>query len=95
MKPVTRAPVEFYASTEGFEEVEVLARFTRDTRGLHVERLDRNEGRWVLDSDLAGYSVGFDDWAEQVTREEAAAIVLGWGLDRALLDAPLSASARA
>lgn len=86
-------PVEFYVSTQGWEQPEVVARFTRDERGLHIERFDRLAGRWVPDSSVFGYSVGFDDWAERSSREEAAGIIAGWGFDPALVDAPVTVTA--
>lgn len=93
MKGMSREPVEFYVSTQGWEQPEVVARFTHDERGLHVERFDRLAGRWVLDSTVFGFSVGLDDWAEPASQEQAARIIAGWGFDPALVDAPVTATA--
>ena len=58
---------EFCASNLGGPGPRVLARFVTDDRGLHVERLDRREGRWAHDSTVAGFLTGHDDWAERVS----------------------------
>lgn len=86
MKPVT---TEFCASTLGGPEPRVLARFVTDDRGLHVERIDRQEGRWVQDSSVAGFLTGHDDWAERISKERAEQIVASWDLSPSILDAPL------
>ncbi len=31
------------------------------------------------DSSIAGYDIGFDDWAEAATKERAEEILAGWG----------------
>lgn len=80
---------EFCASNLGGPEPRVLARFVTDDRGLHVERLDRREARWVHDSTVAGFLTGHDDWAERISRERAKQIVSSWDLSPAILDAPL------
>lgn len=33
--------------------------------GLHIERFDRTDGRWLRDNSVGGYAAGFDDWAER------------------------------
>ena len=93
MNTMNREPVEFYVSNIGGPEPRVVARFTHDERGLHIERFDRLVGRWVPDSSVAGYSLGFDDWAERSSRDEAAGIIAGWGFDPALVDAPVTVTA--
>lgn len=87
-----REPVEFYVSDLGQGEPRVLARFTHE-RGLHIERFDRLAGCWAPDSSVAGYSLGFDDWAERSSREEVAGIIADWGFDPALVDAPVTVTA--
>ncbi|HSH60150.1 MAG TPA: hypothetical protein VK988_11005 [Acidimicrobiales bacterium] len=81
--------MEFCASNLGGPETPVLARFVTDDRGLHVERLDRREARWVHDSTVAGFLTGHYDWAERISRERANQIVSSWDLSPAILDAPL------
>ncbi|HSH60148.1 MAG TPA: hypothetical protein VK988_10995 [Acidimicrobiales bacterium] len=58
---------EFCASNLGGPEPRVIARFVTNEGGLHVERLDRHEGRWVQASSLAGFITGHDDWVERIT----------------------------
>jgi predicted ATP-grasp superfamily ATP-dependent carboligase len=86
-------PVEFYVSNIGGDTPRVVARFTRRDGRVYMERFDRLAGRWVPDSTLAGYDLGFDDWAERSNREDAAAIIASWGFDPALVDAPVTVTA--
>ena len=85
----------FCASNIGGPEPRILARFVTDDRGLHVERFDRQAGRWVQDSSVAGFLTGHDDWAVRVAREQAEQIVTAWGVSTAVLDAPVVAPASA
>jgi hypothetical protein len=86
---MNRVTTVFCASTIGGPEPRVLARFVTDERGLHVERLDRRDGRWVQDSSVAGFLTGHDDWAERITRQRANDIVASWGVKPSILDAPV------
>lgn len=76
-------------SNIGGPDPRVLARFTRNERGLYMERFDRRVGRWVPDSSVAGFDIGFDDWAEAATKERAEEILACWGFASALVDAPV------
>jgi len=86
---MTRVNTEFFASTVGGAEQRVLARFVTDERGLHVERFDRRERRWVQDSSVAGFYTGRDDFAQQITEERARELLDSWGDDPALVAAPV------
>ena len=86
-------PVEFYVSNIGGAGPRVVARFTRRGCRVYMERFDRLAGHWVPDHTLAGFDLGFDDWAKRSSREEAASIIAGWGLDPALVDAPVTVTA--
>lgn len=81
--------VVFCASTIGGPQPRVLARFVTDERGLHVERLNRQQGHWVADESVAGFLTGHDDWAERISRGRASDIVAAWGLRPSILDAPV------
>jgi hypothetical protein len=80
---------EFFASALGGPQFRVLARFVMDEHGLHVERLDQTQRRWVIDGTVAGYRTGHDDWARPITRLDAEQLLARWGLDPSLLDAPV------
>lgn len=80
---------EFFASNIGGAEPRVLARFITDGSGVHVERFDRGEGRWVQDSSVAGFFTGRDDFAQQITRARAQELLRSWESDPGLVDAPV------
>jgi len=82
--------VVFCASSLGGSEPRVLARFVIDSRGLHSERFDRGEGRWVQDSRISGFLTGHDDWAERIDRAVARQLIESWGFGAEFLDAPVT-----
>jgi hypothetical protein len=95
MSGMVRQPVEFYVSNIGGPNPRVLARFTTDDRGLHIERLDRTEGRWVRDNSVGGFALGMDDWAERASKDQASEVIASWGFEPALVDAPVTVVASA
>lgn len=95
MKIMGHQPVELFVSYLGGADPRILARFTRNEQGLHIERLDRAEGRWVPDSALAGYDLGLDDWAQPASKEQAVEIIVAWGFAATLVDAPVTVVATA
>lgn len=82
--------VVFCASSLGGSEPRVLARFITDTSGLHSERFDRGEGRWIQDARVSGYLTGHDDWAERITSAAARQLIKSWGYDTDVLKAPVA-----
>lgn len=82
--------VVFCASSLGGPELRVLARFVTDARGLHSERFDRHEGRWIHDTRVSGYLTGSDDWAERITESTARHLITSWGFDVEVLTAPVA-----
>jgi len=90
---MTGVMTEFFASNLGGDEFRVLARFTTDEHGLHMERFDRQDGRWIPDISVAGFYTGHDDWAQRVTEADARRLVEMWGVDPSLLAAPVTEAA--
>lgn len=82
--------VVFCASSLGGSEPRVLARFVTDKQGLHSERFDRREGRWIQDARVSGYLTGSDDWAERITDTAARQLITSWGYDADVLTAPVA-----
>lgn len=82
--------IVFCASSLGGSEPRVLARFVTDKRGLHSERFDRREGRWIQDAQVSGYLTGVDDWAERITDADARQLIATWGYDAEVLTAPVA-----
>jgi len=82
--------VVFCASSLGGPEPHVLARFVTDGRGLHPERFDRREGRWIQDARVSGYLTGHDDWAERITPAVARQLIKSWGYAADVLKAPVA-----
>lgn len=82
--------IVFCASSLGGSEPRVLARFVTDKRGLHSERFDRREGRWIQDAQVSGYLTGVDDWAERITDADARQLIARWGYDAEVLTAPVA-----
>ena len=85
-----RVTTVFCASSLGGPDPRVLARFVTDKQGLHSERFDRREGRWIRDARVAGYLSGSDDWAERIDPEAATQLIVSWGYDAGLLNAPVA-----
>jgi hypothetical protein len=82
--------VVFCASSLGGSELRVLARFVTDAHGLHSERFDRSQGRWIQDTRISGFLTGQDDWAERITQAAARQLIKSWGFEADVLKAPVA-----
>lgn len=87
---MTSMSVVFCVSNLGGPEPRVLARFVTDSRGLHPERFDRREGRWVQDALVSGFLTGQDDWSERITPAAAGGLIEAWGHGAEMLKAPVA-----